>query len=140
MSFFCWGINSLRSERSPLGPKVSSKCGKEMAEMHIIICQNRHELAWFTHSITEYRLYLLQSKKICVVGACLLWVFVCLLACLLWFGLGFFVLFRGVGLFVFQKLSMLWNSLWNDLLLKKDSFLLLGLFQPKFLMHVQIIY
>lgn len=138
MSFFCWAINSLRSERSPLGPKVSSKCGKEMAEMLIIICQNWQELAWFKHSITEYRLYLLQSKKICVVGACLFVVGFCLFACLLWFG--FFCFVWGVGLFVFQKLSVLWNSLWNNLLLKKDRFLLLGLFQPKFLMHVQIIY
>lgn len=122
MSFYCWGINSLGSERSPLGPKVSSKCGQEMAR-RCILSFVKTDTRWHgLHILLHEAVFAILQKDLCG------WIF--FLFCLLGFFFFAFVLFGwsvlGVFVCLFSGSFLCFRIHFGvTCFLKKDRFLLL---------------
>ena len=135
VSCCCWGVSSLGSEGSALGPAASSERGKEVAERCVLSFVRTDARRRALRVLLQEAVFATLQKGVFGIWFVSFW-------------FGFFVSFDLFGVFVllwvffvlfdFQKLSVLWNSLWNDL--EKDRFFAVSSFHPKFSMRVQIIY
>lgn len=97
-SFYRWGINSLRSEGSPPGPEVSSRCGKEMVERCVLFVRTGRRCCGLL-VLSHEAVFAVVPKDLCA------WLGFCFVLRLFLFGCGFLGGW-GWGLFIFRGVFM----------------------------------